>query len=187
MGKQGFSRRRRGVRLTLGAAEAGLLDNLLGQLLELLEPEGADALESDDPLAEMVGIGTATQAPDDPALARLLPDAYRDDAEAAAEFRRYTEVGLREQKLAQAAAARRTLSDPALADGVTLTAEDADAWLRTLNDIRLTLGTRLDVTEDYQAEQELLGSLPPDDPRLFLHDVYDWLGYLQSTLLHALG
>ena len=50
--RHGFSRGRRGaVRLTLGAEEVSLLDNLLEQLLELLEPEGVDAREQLDPLA----------------------------------------------------------------------------------------------------------------------------------------
>ena len=75
--------------------------------MELLEPEGPDAHAQLDPLAAMVGIGTATEAPDDPALARLLPDAYGEDADASAEFRRYTELSLREKKQAQARAGPR--------------------------------------------------------------------------------
>jgi hypothetical protein len=184
----GFSRKRGGgVRLTLDPAEASVLDHLLDQLTELLQPDASDT-HDDDPLASMVGISTATETPDDPALARLLPDAYRDDDEAAAEFRRYTELGLRESKLAQATTARATLADAeAVAGDRLLTEEEVDAWLRTLNDLRLTLGTRLDVSEDLDAEEARLATLPPDDPRVFLHEVYDWLGYLQSTLLRAMG
>ena len=110
--KHGFTRRRGGgVVLTLDEGEVQLLDHLLEQLVELLEPEGPDAQTQLDPLAAMVGIGTATEAPDDPALARLLPDAYGEDVEASAEFRRYTELSLRERKQAQAALARQTLAD----------------------------------------------------------------------------
>ena len=57
----------------------------------------------------MVGIGTATVEPADPALARLLPSAHRDDDEVAAEFRRYTEQGLRARKRAGLELARQTL------------------------------------------------------------------------------
>jgi Domain of unknown function (DUF2017) len=180
----GFSRRRRGgVRLALDVGEVSVLDHLLEQLVELLEPEGTDAHEQLDPLAAMVGIGTATQVPDDPALARLLPDAYGEDPEASAEFRRYTELSLRESKRAQAELARATLADP---DRDVLSDAEADAWLRALNDLRLALGTRLDVTEDLEAERAALEALPEGDPRIVMYDIYDWLGYLQATLLQAL-
>lgn len=181
----GFSRRRRGgIRLTLDAGEASVLDHLLEQLVELLEPEGSDAHDQLDPLAAMVGIGTSTEVPEDPALARLLPDAYGDDAEASAEFRRYTELSLRESKQVQAQLARATLAD---SDREVLTDEETDAWLRALNDLRLALGTRLEVTEDVEAERAAIEALPEGDPRVVMHDVYDWLGYLQATLLQAMG
>ena len=64
-----------------------------------------------------------------------------------------------------------------------LTAEESDAWLRALNDIRLVLGERLGITEDWD---ELVGSLTDDDPRLALFWVYDRLTYLQETLVRAL-
>jgi hypothetical protein len=180
MSKHGFSRRRGGVSLTLAAGERDLLNSLLGQLLELLEPEGSDSHEQLDPLAAMVGIGTATVVPDDPVLARLLPDAYGEDPEAAAEFRRYTELSLRADKQSRARSAQATLAVP---DGSVLSDDELDAWLRTLNDLRLALGTRLEVSEDLDAEQAALEALPEGDPLVLLHDIYGWLGYLQMTLL----
>jgi hypothetical protein len=178
-----FSRKRRGgLRVRLTPVEVALLTNLLTQLIGLVSP--SDEVEA-DPLASMVGIGTATSAPADPALARLFPDAYRDDEEQAAEFRRYTELGLRESKVAAAEQVLATLAaagdDGAL--DVRLPTGAALAWLTSINDLRLTLGTRLDITEDWSAE---LDSLDDDDPRLPMYATYDWLSVLQETLVHAL-
>jgi hypothetical protein len=96
----GFHRTRRGIRAGLDQDQRGLLDHVLGEVHDLLD-DGRDGSGPDeDPLFRMVGIGTAVEPPADPALARLLPDAHRDDGPAAAEFRRYTEGGLRERKRA---------------------------------------------------------------------------------------
>ena len=94
----------------------------------------------------MVGIDPDAERPDDPALARLFPDAYADDDEAAAEFRRFTERSLRETKLdhARHRAARHSLERPTTK--VVVRRRRGPAWLGTLNDLRLTLGTRLGLT-----------------------------------------
>ncbi|MDP9418193.1 MAG: DUF2017 domain-containing protein [Actinomycetota bacterium] len=156
-----------GVRAAFDEAEVLLLRQLLHELLELLDDGDEPA---DDPLADALGIGTSTSAPDDPVLARLFPDAYRDDPEAAADFRRYTERGLRQTKRANAARALASLAGPRDLDG-----DDARAWLAALNDMRLALGTGLGVTEDMDP--------PLDDPRFA---VYDYLTWLQETLVQAL-
>jgi hypothetical protein len=177
-----FKRTRRGqLTVTFDEVEASILGTLLGQLLELLDAEDSAVPDSDDELERAVGIGAATEAPDDPALARLFPDAYRDDSEAAAEFRRYTEQDLREGKRAAARTAQETLRTPGSA--VALDDKQAQSWLATLNDLRLALGTRLDVTEDYEG---LVAATPPGDPRRPALDVYLWLGHLQETLVDAL-
>jgi hypothetical protein len=62
-----------------------------------------------------------------------------------------------------------------------LSATEADAWLRALNDLRLVLGTRLDVQEDM-----LLDDLRPDDPRASGLAIYGWLSWLQEQLVAAL-
>jgi Domain of unknown function (DUF2017) len=182
----GFSRKRRGrVTLQLDAVEAVLLRHLLDELVTLVTP--AEGFESAaDPLAAAVGISTSTAPPDDPALARLLPDAYRDDAERSAEFRRYTEADLRERKATNARVALATLDDVMAADGgkLKLDAEQSAAWLGALNDLRLTLGTRLEVTEDADVD---LAQLDDDDPRQALYSLYMWLGLLQETLVRALS
>ncbi len=175
----GFRRRRGGGAVaSLDVAEVRLLDELLSQLVELVTPEGP---AETDPLARAVGISTSTRTPEDAALARLLPDGYgSEDAEQAGEFRRYTELGLRERKVADATAVRQAL--PPAGGVVKLDAAAAEAWLRTLTDLRLALGTRLEVDA---STDELLETLDDDDPRLPGLTIYSWLGWLQETLVRS--
>jgi len=177
-----FERVDGGVVLTVDKGEVPLLRDLFGQLTSLLE--GEEPAGDDDPLSALVGIGTSTQAPEDPALARLLPNAYRDDDEAAAEFRRYTEMGLRDTKRERAALVLDCLKRPGKKR--PLSDDEAQAWLTSINDLRLVLGTRLDVSEDPEADWAVLNELPEDDPLLLHHAIYDWLGALQWHLLQAL-
>jgi hypothetical protein len=156
-----------------------------------IPPGGPAARSGDDPLsghwdspeefAALLGLSESTALPEDPVLARLLPDAYRDDAEAAGDFRRYTEQDLRSGKVAAARTVLATL--PEGGGQVRLSTDDAQAWLRAINDVRLALGVRLSITEDFE---ERLAGLDPEDPRSAYFWVYDWLTYLQETLVHAL-
>jgi hypothetical protein len=174
-----FKRNRHGdVTMTLDEVDVRILTHILGEMLELLGPE--ESVE-DDPLAAAVGIGTATKPPADSALARLFPDGYTDDPEASADFRRYTEPGLRDAKREAARTALGTLGEPAAKR--KLRADESEAWLRALNDMRLVLGERLGITEDWD---ELVEGLTDDDPRLPLFFVYDRLTYLQETLVQSL-
>jgi hypothetical protein len=135
-----------------------------------------------DALAAMVGFSDNTELPDDPVLARLLPDAYRDDPDASGEFRRYTESGLRSGK---AAAARTVLATLPPAGGrIRLSEPEAQAWLKALNDVRLALGVRLEVTDDFDDQ---VANMEPDDPRASYIGVYQWLAFLQETLVRALS
>ena len=171
-----FKRRRRAVTADLDTGEAGLLAALAEDLLGLL---GEEAAADEDPLAAVVGLSSGPlPLPDDPALARLLPNAYADDDSAAAEFRRFTEHDLRAGKRADAGAVLATLG-PLLGRGgrLSLDRDQVDAWLGTLNDLRLVLGTRLEVTEDTPLE------VPDDDPHAQALLVYGWLGWLQESLL----
>lgn len=175
-----FQRGRRGdVSMTLDEAESRILRHILGEMLDLLGPQESP---DDDPLAAAVGIGTSTAEPEDRALARLFPNGYTDDAEASADFRRYTEPGLREAKREAAHAALATIGEPG--EKRVLAPAESEAWLRTLNDTRLVLGERLGVTEEWD---ELVEGLAEDDPRLPLFYVYDRLTYLQETLVRALS
>ncbi len=176
----GFRRTGAGIELRLRGAEVLALRQLVGELLTLLE-EGASAVPS-DPLAAFVGIAESAVRPADPALARLLPDAYADDEEAAGDFRRFTEADLRAGKRSSARRVLHSLDEA----GSRLTLDDAAAqsWLGTLNDLRLALGVRLEVTGDTSAELDRLGSHHPHARML---SVYGWLGYLQETLVEAVA
>jgi hypothetical protein len=174
----GFRRTATGrIVLRVDVVEKGLLLTLLEQLVEFVTPEGA---EDEDPLVSLVGLNPDAERPEDPALARLFPDAYLDDVDSSAQFRRFTERSLRETKLAHAATAIETLRRSG--DKVTLSADDAVAWLGALNDVRLALGTRLGVTEEAMAE---FAELPEEDPRAATFHVYDWLTFLQESLVRA--
>ncbi|ACY99403.1 MULTISPECIES: DUF2017 domain-containing protein [Thermomonospora] len=166
---------RQGVRLRLDHAEAALVRSLTEQMLDLLgEPDS-----SADPLAAALGIRENAEKPDDPVLARLFPDAYTEDDKAAREFRRYTEAGLRDGKRQAAGVVLATLRP---GEDVVLDAEQAQAWLRALNDVRLALGTRLDITEEWY---EQAAELDRDDPRFPMYAAYDWLTMLQEQLVRA--
>ena len=109
----------------------------------------------------------------DPAVGRLFPDAYRDDEAAAREFRDLVEDDLRETKRQSA----RALADlPGGTVGFVLDEEQAGQWLLALNDLRLTLGTRIGITED--------DDRPVDDPA---YELYDFLTALQASLVDALS
>jgi hypothetical protein len=166
---------RAGIRVRLEAEETALLRALMEQLLALL----GDAPGEEGELASL-GIAENATTPEDPVLARLFPDAYRDDGEAAGEFRRYTEMGLRDGKREAA----QTIIDGLDAAGtdVVLDEKQGQAWLRALNDVRLALGTRLDISEDWYEEAE---GMDPRDPRAPLFAAYDWLTMLQESLVRA--
>jgi hypothetical protein len=185
-----------GASAWFSAGEATLLRTLVVPVMELLNdparpapqpaPDAAPAESTDlfDDLEKMFNETSAPppEAPEDPVLARLLPDAYQDDSEAASEFRKYTESSLREAKKYFAQTLLETL--PAKGGRVKLTGDQARDWLRALNDVRLMFGVRLEVTEDYE---EQLTSLDPKDPRIAAFEVYGWLGALQETLVRAIS
>jgi hypothetical protein len=182
-----------GAAARFGPDEAMLIRELVSQVAELVGGEDVEGTgqpqdeggQPEDPstgeLEEMLRLSGNSRLPDDPVLARLLPDAYRDDPAAAGEFRRYTESGLRSGKVAAARTVLDTL--PESGGRVRLSADDAQAWLRAINDVRLALGVRLEVTEDWQ---EMLRRMRKGDPRAAGLWIYDWLTVLQETLVEAL-
>jgi uncharacterized protein DUF2017 len=166
--------------------EAAVLRGLISQIDEMLQARFEQAPQ--DELAELTGIRTgSTTPPDDPILARLLPDFHRLDTDSSSGEER------------DSAAALRSLHEPELLDFKTgvagvvldtcppggglvkLSLEQAEAWLSAVNDVRLALGTTLDVTEDMPEE------LPEDDPRSPHLGVYQWLTWLQEHLVLALS
>jgi hypothetical protein len=143
----------------LDPAEAGIVGLLLDQLEQLLDADADDVAG-------------------DPVMARLLPAGHRGDPELAADYRDLTESSLRSGKADDLATVRATLPDGG--GEVRLDADQAGAWLRTTNDLRLALGTRLDITEDTEPPEEVTGD---QDQQLA---VYYWLTALQGSLVDAL-
>jgi hypothetical protein len=143
----------------LEPAEAGVLGLLLDQLEQLLEADEDDVAG-------------------DPVIARLLPEGHRGDPELAADYREMTEASLRSGKADDLATVRATLPE----DGgeVRLDRDQASAWLRSTNDLRLALGTRLDVTADTEPPDDVVGE---EEQQLA---VYYWLTALQGSLVDAL-
>jgi hypothetical protein len=191
----GFHRHRRSklIIANFTGFEADLLRSLASQLVELLRNEAAVPREDVDPFEALMDFSGPTQEPEDPVLARLFPTAYPTDEEAAAEFRRFTEGTLRDGKAAAAISIIDGLEDAGLPselteDGLMIDVEldepTAETWMRSFTDLRLALATRLGVTED---DEEYWSSLPDDDPRAQAHDIYEWVGYLQETLVQALS
>jgi uncharacterized protein DUF2017 len=141
-----------GIELRLSREERTLLVGLAAELRSLLEGETRD-----------------------PSLRRLFPPAYEDAED---------EDGYRALMGAELLDGRREALDllARTAELTRLSAEEADAWLRALNDLRLVLGTRLDVQED-----TLLDEPRPDDERAAGLAVYGYLSWLQEQLVAALA
>ena len=140
------------IRLRLPRDERALLRSLPAQLRRLL-----------------------VEAPDDPSLERLSPPAYHD-VEDEAEYRWLMGDELLEGRRRALHVIEETL------DLDRLTNEQAEAWLTALNDLRLVLGTRLDVSEEM-----LLERVRPDDPNAFEISLYAYLSWLQEQLVDALA
>ena len=195
-----FKRRRRGGLLaTFEPGEAQVIASLASQVVELLRDRNGESASDPDPLAGELGLsGGPSLPPDDPVLQRLLPDAYRDDSDESAEFRRFTERSLTSAKVANAEALLATLRDAGLDETrvddedaedqepleVELDAEAVQAWLRTLTDVRLSLAVRLGIESD---EDMMLLHQSEDEAVIAMTELYDWLGYVQETLVTALG
>ncbi|MDN5895033.1 MAG: DUF2017 domain-containing protein [Nocardioides sp.] len=190
----GFARHRRSGRIIANftGLEAELLRSLASQLVELLRNEAAVPDEDRDPFEALMDFSGPTNAPEDPVLARLFPSAYLDDDEASSEFRRFTEGSLRDGKARAAisiidgleeAGLPNQLDEDGLHFDVELDEPTAETWMRSFSDLRLALATRLGVEEDDEARWQ---ALPDDDPEAQAHDIYEWVGYLQETLVLAL-
>jgi hypothetical protein len=179
-----------GATARFAAAQATIIRDLVSQVAELVATDMPDSSDAEAAAAEgaaadlalQLGVSDATELPDDPVLARLLPDAYSDDPDASGEFRKYTEQGLRSAKVAAAQTVLATL--PPSGGKVRLSEPEAQAWLRSLNDVRLALSVRLGITEELDAQE---ASPDPDDPRSAYLWVYQWLAILQESLVEALS
>jgi len=155
-----FRRRGDEILARLEPAEVRIVALLLDQLEQLLTAESEDVAG-------------------DPVITRLLPPGHRSDPELAADYRELTESALRAGKADDLATVRASL--PLDGGTVRLDPEQATAWLRTSNDLRLALGTRLDVQEDTEPPEDLASE---EGQQLA---VYYWLTGLQGSLVDALA
>jgi hypothetical protein len=145
------------VRLRLDREEAEVLRKLVDEMLTLLHEE-----ESDDPVTK-----------------RLFPDAY-DSPDDAAAYRELVSNQLRASKISSLKAVRNDLADDEI--DVTLSGEAAGAWLTAITDLRLALGTRLEMTEEKMAQE-----IDPQDPHASSYAILHWLGWIQESMLHAMN
>lgn len=187
-----------GAAVALDDVEISIIRSLAVQLLELIGPGPAENA-ADDPLAELFAEGPS-EPPADPVLKRLFPDAYSDpegtpgpqraeeEKAYSSEFRRFTENDLRAGKRESALAVIRSLDalSPAGDGGAVLklTQGESQQWLGALNDLRLAIGSRLEITAE--EDTDLLYRLPDEDPRKPMVMAYLWLGGLQETLVTTL-
>jgi hypothetical protein len=124
-------------------------------------------------LAEQL-VDVLTESTDDPIVRRLFPTAYHEDAEKDREYQQLVRDALVERRLANLEVIRTTAPSGTELDEAQLT-----AWLQAVNDLRLVLGTRLDVGEEPI-------ELDADDPELGVHLVYDYLGGVLAEIVDAL-
>jgi hypothetical protein len=173
-------------RSALTPHEAGLLKSLIGSLIEMLDAR--QAASPTDELEQITGMRTgSTEPPEDATLRRLLPDFHAPgekpgDVEAAdglnAALRSLHEPEIIDAKRSAAKFVLNSLPD----DGgrFELTEEGANTWIAAVNDLRLALGTMLEISPDGP------DTLPDDHPLAPHLDVYQWLTVLQEFLVLAL-
>lgn len=145
------------LRLRLEPGEAEVLRQLIDELLEVLRTE-----EADDPVSQ-----------------RLFPDAY-DSAEDTAAYNELVSDQLRRDKIASLQGVRNDLGHGEV--DVSLSRQSSEIWLTALTDLRLALGTRLDMTEEKMA-----ADLDPQDPQAPWLAVLHWLGWMQESMLQAMN
>jgi hypothetical protein len=111
---------------------------------------------------------------DDPSLRRLFPPAYTDDVVKDAEYQMLMRRELLERHRASLDVVERTV------DAEVLSEDELSAWMAALNQLRLVLGTRLDVTED-------MAEPSGDDPTAPAYALYAYLSFLQDQVVSALS
>ena len=144
-----------GAVVVLDKSERKLLADLIESMLELLDDGGRD----------------------DPAVERLFPDAYGPEAEALA-WHDLVGDELQRHKVSSLQSVKGALKR----GRIELDEAEIQMWLSALNDVRLAIGARLEVTE------EMMGAeLAQDDPRAPTLAVLHWLGWLQESMLQAIS
>lgn len=198
----GFRRRHGELTCTLEDAELTILSSLTQQFVELLTsdampPMCSDALDVDSKRSDEDILGElerelneptepnfCTNTAVDPVLRRLFPDAYRDDSAASAEFRRFSQSDQRDEKLNSAVVVIADLNQVGHDRRCVVADEHVEDWLKTLTALRLALSVRLGIAS--AADQDRLAELPDSDPNTTVFSIYEWLGWVQESLLDCL-
>ncbi len=174
-------------RSSLAAHEAGLLESLVTSMVAMLEERESSA--PPDELEAITGLKTGnSRPPEDDTMKRLLPDFFRpqNDHPAGSGTAESLNSALRSLHEPEIIAAKRDAAQRVLATvpngggRFELTEEDAHAWAAAVNDVRLALGTMLDIGADGPDR------LPADHPMAGHFDVYQWLTVLQEYLVLGL-
>lgn len=194
-----------GLSIHFDKGEAGLLASLVEQVVEVLDPTGqvqrsrtarpAGPDPEQDPFAQWEADFSAEVAGsvddpeagidlDDPVVRRIFPDAYPDDPAASHDFRRFTQAQQREQKVTDAQVVLADLAGTGRRGVCHVEAEAVPAWLKTMTAVRLALAARLGIVDETSASE--VAELPEQDPRSWVHELYQWTGWLQECLLGAL-
>ena len=160
-----FDRRGEGIVVTLDANEIELLRTIPDEVRRALEKPASK---------------------DDAVYNRLFPSAYLDPTEEGAEqeWQELVHPELLQSRLSALELVTTTLERAVTKRGraeVELAPEEVEAWLGVVNDARLTLGTRLGVTEDAESE-----AIDPSDPTAPTHAVYGWLTWFENDLVETL-
>ena len=174
-------------RSAMATHEAALLQNLVTSMLEMLADRESDS--PTDELEELTGMRTGnSRPPEDETMRRLLPDFYRAARDHPAgsgtaeslnsALRSLHEPAIIEAKRQACQCLLDTL--PAAGGKFELTEDDAHSWAAAVNDLRLALGTMLEIGPDGPDR------LPPEHPMAGHLDVYQWLTVLQEYLVLGL-
>ena len=150
-----------GARLSFTEIERSTLASLLDDLAAALAPDGLQ--------------------PGDPVHDRLYPDGYSGAIEPSAQeqFRDLIQPGLRSQRLEHLELCRNELGAAVATHGrVEVDADGCDRWLRVLNDLRLSIGTRLEISDDDDHRD-----IRADGPAGAAYLIYGWLTEVQDTVV----
>nr|WP_233613417.1 DUF2017 family protein [Leucobacter edaphi] len=173
--------------LILDGDEAGMLDQLVVQLIQLLQSHSGTSMDP-DPLFASLEVGGTEETPDDPALARLFPDAFEDEADAS-RFRRVSEQGLLNRKLQDAFEVTSALGvdtlrgfggeeDEKTSVEVEITPASLPAWVRTVTALRLAIAARIGLESDADHAR-----LREDEETRGTVLVFDWLAAILESVL----
>jgi hypothetical protein len=125
-----------------------------------------------DQLSDILAMG-----PDDARLRRLFPTAYHENPDHDAEYQGYMRDELTQSRSASIAVVKEVLESTDL-----ITAAQLHAFMTVLNNLRLVLGTLLDVGED-----DFEDDIDENDPSFGQWQLYGYLGWLMEWTISALS